>query len=68
MDCLTGDKIIVHLPNYQALGDFAIREINCYWAEREIIENQKREKLLKKNVEIIWKFKKMSYLCIAFEK
>jgi hypothetical protein len=68
MDCLTWDKIIVHLPNYQALGDFAIRGINCYWAEREIIQNQKREKLLKKNVEKIWKLKKMSYLCIAFEK
>ena len=48
MDCLTGDKIIVHLPNYQTLGDFAIRGINCYWAEREIVQNQKREKLLKK--------------------
>ena len=48
MDCLTGDKIIVHQPNYQALEDFAIRKINCYWAKREIIQNQKREKLLKK--------------------
>lgn len=48
MDCLTWDKIIVHLPNYQALEDFAIRKINCYWAEREIIQNQKREKLFKK--------------------